>query len=158
MWADLLVVTRVNQQLLAGLREKRLCQVKLWFLLARLLCGAWQCRGVSQGCLREELHVRQEGLRSGEEHQGQAAELLCHWVGWQGMVCPSLCSVLPALAEFLGLLPLDVLSWLVCAPHSVLRFIGGLCLLGAGRTKAQLYSCCVPAFSPAHVSIKTSWR
>lgn len=49
MWADLLVVTPVNQQLLAGLREKRLCQVKLWFLLAWLLCGAWQRRGGESG-------------------------------------------------------------------------------------------------------------
>lgn len=38
---------------------------------------------------------------------------------------------------------LDVLSWLVCAPHTVPWFIGVLCLPGVGRTKAQS----IPALS-----------
>lgn len=69
MWADLLVLTPVNQQFLAGLREKRLCQDKLWFFFAGLtpLCRMGSQALVSQGCLQEDphdLHVRGEGLQS----------------------------------------------------------------------------------------------
>lgn len=42
---------------------------------------------------------------------------------------------------------LYVLSGLVCAPHKILCFICGLCLPGVDRTKAQLCSSSVPAFS-----------
>lgn len=115
---------------------------------------------VSQGCLREDLHVREGGLRSRGGASGQAAGPLRHRDGtgqapgrhqagcgllFTGRSPASSGRVFGSLGASVS--KLDVLSWLVCAPHTVPWFIGVLCLPGVGRTKAQLYSCSVPAFS-----------
>lgn len=104
MWANFLVVTPVNQQLLAGLRERRFCQDKLWFSLPWLLCAAWE-RGDGESGLPARVSARMWG-RSAARKRLRGGALA--WAGtWQADRASSACSSelwLPALTKLLGLL------------------------------------------------------
>lgn len=96
-----------------------------------------------------------KGCGAGEEHQasqrgrcstGMApGRLAGHGLPFTGLSPASSGRVFGFIGASVS--KLDVLSWLVCAPHTIPWFIGGLCLPGVGRTKAQLCSCSVPVFS-----------